>query len=117
MVAKDYTAGRYKGYRISFGTAKPPGGKFFAQGYKANLVGLASTFAAVKIPYSNFTDFWDDATGDPIHTCAEKASYCPDKATLTNMKTMSIWAEGVEGAVHLEVQSISGYDCGGAAAR
>lgn len=111
VVAKDYTGGHYKGYRISFGTAKPPGGKFFAQGYKANLMGLASSFGAVAIPFSNFTDFWDDATGDPIHTCAEKAIYCPDQGTLKNMKTMSIWAEGVEGAVHLEVQSISGYGC------
>ena len=38
IVAKDYTAG-YKGYRISFGTAKPVGGKFFAAGYKVQLHG------------------------------------------------------------------------------
>ena len=37
--------------------------------------------------------------------------YCPDVKTLENMKTMSIWAEGIEGDVHLEVQSISGYGC------
>jgi len=33
--------------------------------------------------------------------------YCPDVKTLANMKTMSIWAEGVEGRVHLEVRSIA----------
>ena len=27
------------------------------------------------------------------------------------MKTMSIWAEGVEGNVHLEIKSIAGHDC------
>ena len=27
------------------------------------------------------------------------------------MKTMSIWGEGVEGDVHLEVRSIVGYGC------
>ena len=30
-------ASAYKGYRISFGSAKPPGGKFFAQGFKADV--------------------------------------------------------------------------------
>ena len=109
--AKDFTEGQYKGYRISFGTAKPPRGKLFAQGFKADLVPSIGDFGVARIPFTNFTDFWDDATGDPIHTCAEKAMYCPDKATLTNMRTMSIWAEGVEGEVHLEVQSIGGYGC------
>ena len=46
-----------------------------------------------------------------MHTCAEKKEYCPDEATLKDMKTMSIWAEGVEGVIHLEVKSISGYGC------
>ena len=62
VTAKDY-AGGYKGYRISFGTAKPPGGKFFAQGFKANLHPTVGTFGSVSIPFTDFTDFWDDATG------------------------------------------------------
>jgi hypothetical protein len=33
------------------------------------------------------------------------------KKTLSNMQTMSIWAEGVEGRVHLEVKDIAGYGC------
>lgn len=68
-------------------------------------------FGAVQVPFKNFTDFWDDGTGKPIHTCAEHASYCPDAKTLSNMKTMSIWAEGVEGDIQLEVESIKGYGC------
>ena len=39
------------------------------------------------------SDLWDDATGDQIKTCKEDAQYCPDKKTLTNMKTISIWAK------------------------
>jgi len=105
----------YTGFRISFGHAHPVGGKFFAYGYKANWQ-PSSSMGAVSIPFTNFTDFWDDATGEPIHTCSEHESYCPDEATLKNMKTMSIWAEGVEGDVHLEVDSISGYGCKGHAA-
>ena len=66
---------------------------------------------AVSVPFSNFTDFWDDAAGEPIHTCAETPRYCPDAKTLANMKTMSIWAEGVEGDVSILVESISGYGC------
>ena len=52
VVAKDFTNG-YKGYRISFGTAKPPGGKFFAQGFKANLRPTVGSFGAVSIPFSS----------------------------------------------------------------
>ncbi len=42
---------------------RPPGGKFFAQGYKADLHPTVGSFGAVSIPFTNFTDFWDDATG------------------------------------------------------
>ena len=55
--------------------------------------------------------FWDDSTGNPIHTCQENPSYCPDAKTLADMKTMSIWAEGVEGDVNLQVSAIAGYEC------
>ena len=57
------------------------------------------------------TDFWDDATGEPIHKCEDVPRYCPDTKTLKDMKTMSIWAEGVEGDVQLFVKSVSGYGC------
>jgi len=109
IVAKDFTG--YKGFRLSFGTAKAPGGSFYAQGYKASIFPTVGSFGAISIPFSNFTDFWDGSTGKPIHTCAEKAEYCPDQTTLQNMKTMTIWAEGVEGNIHLEVKSVSGYGC------
>ncbi|KAL1520767.1 hypothetical protein AB1Y20_022333 [Prymnesium parvum] len=104
-------ATNYAGYRISFGHAHPIGGKFFAYGYKANMRPTVGSFGTVSIPFTNFTDFWDDATGDPIHTCISNPRYCPDMKTLRNMKTMSIWAEGVKGKVHLEVKTIAGYGC------
>jgi len=101
----------YKGFRISFGHAHPIGGKFFASGYKANFAPSVGSFGSVSVPFTNFTDFWDDATGDAIHTCASNHRYCPNAKTLADMKTMSIWAEGVEGNIHLEVKSIAGYGC------
>merc|ERR1711871_678562 len=97
------------GWRLSFGHAHPIGGKFFAYGYKSHFTPSVGSMGAVSVPFSNFTDFWDDATGEPIHTCAETPRYCPDAKTLANMKTMSIWAEGVEGDVSILVESISGY--------
>jgi len=109
ITSKSYIS--YTGFRISFGSAHPKGGKFFAFGYKANFQPPTGRIGSVYVPFSNFTDFWDDATGDPIYTCQQHTEYCPDVKTLENMKTMSIWAEGVEGNVHLEVSSIAGYEC------
>lgn len=107
--AKSYND--YKGFRVSFGNAHPIGGKFFAYGYKSHFSPTVGAFGTVSVPFHNFTDFWDDGTGLPIHTCEENPSYCPDAKTLKNIKTLSVWAEGVEGDVHLEVESISGYGC------
>jgi hypothetical protein len=100
----------YEGYRISFGNAHAPGGKYFADGYKANLK-LTDDFGLVTIPFDDFTDFWDDATGDPIHTCKENSLYCPDEFTLQNMQRLAIWGEGVAGTVSLEIQSILAVGC------
>lgn len=104
---------QYEGYRVSFGNAHVPGGRF-AFGYKANLhFNAGSSFNTVIIPFTNFTDKWDDATGDAIVTCQENKRYCPDQKTLQNFKTLALWGEGVAGSVNLEVQSISATQCGG----
>ena len=111
VVANDLSNG-YSGYRISFGNghAQHPGHNH-AYGFKADLHPTIGSFGAVSIPFTSFTDYWDDATGKSVVSCEEKREYCPDVKTLANMKTMSIWAEGVEGRVHLEVRSIAGYGC------
>lgn len=101
----------FSGYRFSFGTSKAPGGKMFASGYKSGFTAPLGSFRMVSIPIKNFTDFWDDATGDPIKTCFDNNLYCPDKNTLTNLQTMSIWAEGVKGKVHLEIKAIQASGC------
>ena len=63
MAATDYA-----GYRISFGHAHPIFGKFFAYGYKSHFSPTVGSLGSVSVPFKNFTDFWDDATGEPIHT-------------------------------------------------
>lgn len=103
--------GDFAGYRFSFGNAHAPGGKFFAYGYKAHFAPPSGQFGIVSMPLANFTDFWDDATGKPIKACQDDKKYCPDATTLKNLKTMSVWGEGVKGKVHLEIKSIQASGC------
>jgi len=58
-----------------------------------------------------FSSHWDDATGEPITKCVDDSKACPSQASLQNMKTLSIWAEGVAGDVTLEVKSIRATGC------
>ena len=101
------------GYRVSFGDAHGPDAGFYARGYKAGPIAFAvgDAFATVTIPFANFSDDWDDATGDIIVTCAEDASLCPDDATLADMGELAVWAEGVNGDVHLEIDQIWAVGC------
>jgi hypothetical protein len=103
----------YAGYRVSFGTTHAPGGKFYAKGYKATLVNVpnGADFGKMQIPFREFTDFWDDLTGDPIHTCEENALYCPDLLTLKDMETIGFWGEGIKGKVSLEIKAIRAVGC------
>jgi len=96
---------------MGFGTAHAPGGKFFAYGYKSHFTPKVGEFSSVSIPINSFTDYWDDGTGEPIKTCQDNKIYCPDEKTLKDLKTISIWAEGVKGKVHLEIKSISASGC------
>merc|ERR1719436_693703 len=104
----------YAGYRISFGTKQPPIHKFFAFGFKAHFdAPMGSDFTTIEIPFTKFSDYWDDATGEQIKTCQDNKIYCPDDATLKDMKTITIWAEGVAGYVNLEIKSIAATGCTG----
>merc|ERR1712230_127614 len=80
-------------------------------GHKANFKAPKDKFETVQIPFTDFTDCWDDGTGEAIKTCADDAKYCPDEGTLSNMQTMSVWAEGKEGDVHLEIKSVVATGC------
>ena len=103
----------YAGYRISFGSNKGPDSGRYAYGYKAGPVDFATgdAFSTVIVPFSDFSDDWDDATGDIIRSCADDASLCPDDATLAKLESLAIWAEGVNGEVDLEIQKIWATGC------
>jgi len=101
----------YAGYRFSIGNAHAAGGKFFAYGYKSHFSPPVEKFGTVTIPLDNFTDYWDDATGEPIKTCQDNKDYCPSAKVLHDIRTMAVWAEGVAGKVHLEIKSVGATNC------
>ena len=104
------TTEAYDGYYISFGIAHP-NWKSFAFGYKAPFKPTNGDFTTIKIPFTNFSSYWDDKTGKTLISCAENKYYCPDKWTLRDMKTISLWGEGVKGKIDLHVKNIMATDC------
>jgi len=107
----------YAGYRISLysgiGSGEYScaggGGIPFSRGcFKAHFaVPPGATFQSVYVPFSNFTDRWSSATGEPTATCASDSSACLTASKLAAVKRLELWAEGVDGTIHLEVQSIA----------
>merc|ERR1711963_131822 len=102
----------YGGYKVSFGTSRGCPTQIFAFGYKAPFnIPVSDDFTSVNIPFTSFSDCWDDATGAIIKTCEEDKRYCPNSQTLENFGTMAIWGEGTDGVVHLQVNSIAAIGC------
>lgn len=101
----------YSGYYVSFGTARAEGARY-AQGFKTPFdAPVEDGFSSVVLPFSSFSNDWDDATGHVKVSCKVDSLYCPDVKTLKNFGTMSLWGEGVAGTVDLRIQSISAVGC------
>jgi len=107
------TPANYQGYRISFGTdsAFLSCGKFFARGFKADFTAGEGDFSTVQIPFDKFTKCWDDSTGDAVKTCEDFPKFCPTQDRLKDVQTISLWAEGHEADVRLDVKKIGAYGC------
>jgi len=104
----------YEGYKAGFGSnanAHMPGKPFYQHGYKAPFQAPVGSFGDVVLPIHSFTLDWDDATGKPITTCAQNATVCPTDAVLQDLQEVVVWAEGVNGDVHVEVKSIRASGC------
>lgn len=105
----------YERFFVSFGYSKPPEGKRYAWGHKAQMFEAPrDEFAKVEIDFNQFTNYWEDSTGDTIVSCEENSKYCPTAAELVNLRTLAIWGEGEAGPVDIEVKEIHAYGCGGA---
>ena len=71
----------------------------------------------MTIPLSSFSDCNSDSTGEPSRKCDGKGgTYCPDKATLQNLQTVSVWAEGAAGTVNMDIKKIEAVGCAASAA-
>lgn len=106
----------YEGFRVSFGSKKPPDAFPYTYGFKADLKlkrddDTTTTFQSYKIPFDEFTDKWDAGTGDAVVTCSENKEFCPDEASKKDLYSIAVWGEGVEGEVDLRIQSIAAYGC------
>lgn len=105
----------YTGYKCSFGSnanAHMIGKPFYQHGYKAAFQAPVGAFGDVVLPFNSFTLDWDDATGQAITTCAQNVTVCPTVAVLQDLQEVVVWAEGVNGDVHVEVKSVRASGCG-----
>jgi len=102
----------YSGYYVSFGSAHVEGNGH-AFGFKAHFdAPVQDGFISVVLPFSTFSNNWNDGSGAVEVSCEEESKYCPDRKTLQNFETMSVWGEGVEGTINLMIKEISAVGCG-----
>jgi len=100
----------YDGYRISFGNDRADTMKY-GSGYKAPFK-IGSDFDNVRISFADFSDNWNEATGEIVEKCQkEDTKFCPTIETLQNFGSIAIWGEGVNGVIDIQVKTISAYDC------
>merc|ERR1711871_889910 len=95
----------YASYKVSFAadTLNPQ-----FRNYKADFqVPADSTnWTTIHVPFTNFSNKWSPATGEPTKTCAEDPSVCVTQKDLEDIYQFGLWAEGKAGLFHLEVQAI-----------
>lgn len=104
----------YAGWRMGIGNSRPSAGRRHAYGHKTTFAApRAQEYENISMPLNSFTNLWNPATGDPIVSCEEDPQYCPDLKTLTNVQTISIWAEGINGPVALSVRGVYATGCDG----
>jgi hypothetical protein len=95
----------YESYKVSFAadTLNPQ-----FRSYKADfqLPANSTSWTTVHVPFTNFTNKWSPATGEPTATCAEDPSACVKDKDLEDIFQFGMWAEGKAGLFHLEMKAI-----------
>lgn len=103
---------KYEGLRVSFGTHHAENAMPYVSGYKTHVLDLPTDdFGDIILNFSDFSDNWDPYTGDVLVSCADNSKHCPDIDTLKNLGRFSIMGEGIDGKVHLSINSIVATDC------
>jgi hypothetical protein len=106
----------YDGFKISL-AANTFNPQF--KSYKAEFsVPASNEFGLIRVPFSKFSNDWSPFTGrcdtkDPTgkqHKCCtpQTPEVCLESKNLKDIVQIGIWAEGVAGDFHLEVQWIGG---------
>lgn len=107
----------YSGFKIGFGATGVPHGQFSAGSFKAGFALNGTDWQVVSVPFTDFSYDWSGYTGecdtkDPNglqHYCctAEHPEVCPTAEFLGAIVEVDVWAEGVEGDFHLDLQYIA----------
>jgi len=66
----------------------------------------SSVFKDVLVPFNTFSNAWSPSTGEPTKKCSDDPNVCPTDKNKADIYQLGLWAEGVAGNFHLEVQKI-----------
>merc|ERR1711871_75887 len=112
------TTPEYKGFKLSIASgassteyACASGGTLpFSRGcFKAefSVPDNSNDFQEIRIPLKEFSDLWSPATGEHTKNCTDAdTDACLTSEKLKKIQLVEIWAEGVDGDVHLEISEI-----------
>jgi len=110
----------YAGFRLAVASgAKEPmyacrgGGSIpFSSGcYKSTSFSIPSgsspgDFTEIRIPFDQFSDRWSSSTGEQKRTCAKHPSVCLTEEKLKAIQRIELVAEGEDGDLQIDIQSI-----------
>jgi len=63
-------------------------------------------FTQIRIPFDQFSDRWSPPSGEIYKTCAHDARHCLTGEQLSSIQRIELVAEGEDGDLHIEIQSI-----------
>eukprot|EP00525_Craspedostauros_australis_P001731 CAMPEP_0198112510 /NCGR_PEP_ID=MMETSP1442-20131203/4359_1 /TAXON_ID= /ORGANISM="Craspedostauros australis, Strain CCMP3328" /LENGTH=200 /DNA_ID=CAMNT_0043769313 /DNA_START=236 /DNA_END=834 /DNA_ORIENTATION=+ len=93
----------YDGYYIAIGSHPPSLGNPFPYGWLAPIPISGPGKNVYNIPFAEFSNYWDYATGKIITPCSADPSLCVTSDVLSNIQFMEIWVRGIEKHVVTEL--------------